>query len=171
VEAERPVSPFEVGRANAGRSGGSRRALSYSVTATAGAGFHSLWIKNHRQPSSSSRSPSLNHWTPFDDLAGIGAGFPIGGSAVSRGYSVRPRQLCSEQAPIDANKAAAPASSPRPTDACCDEQQRCRAPPHRARQTDYRRLRRVHSSPIAWFFTVLHSSPGRGRQAFRPSLP
>ena len=35
----------------------------------------------------------------------------------------------------------------------CEEEQRggCRAPPHRARQADYRRRCRVHSSPVQWF--------------------
>jgi hypothetical protein len=32
----------------------------------------------------------------------------------------------------------------------------CRAPPHRARQADYRRRRRVHSSPIEWFIQPVH---------------
>jgi hypothetical protein len=32
----------------------------------------------------------------------------------------------------------------------------CRAPPHRARQADYRRRRLVHSSPIEWFIQPVH---------------
>ena len=55
----------------------------------------------------------------------------------------------------------------------CQEEQRggCRAPPHRARQADYRRRCRVHSSLVRWFIERVHITPPGEARAFRLDLP
>jgi hypothetical protein len=70
-------------------------------------GVLQTWIKNHRQPTSSSRSLSRTHQTPGNRRARRGAVFPIGASAVNGGCRVTLRPLWSEQAPTDANDVAA----------------------------------------------------------------
>jgi hypothetical protein len=69
-------------------------------------GVLQTWIKNHRQPTSSSRSLSRTHQTPGNRRARRGAVFPIGASAVNGGCRVTLRPLWSEQAPTDANDVA-----------------------------------------------------------------
>ncbi len=69
-------------------------------------GVLQTWIKNHRQPTSSSRSLSRTHQTPGNRRARRGAVFPIGASVVNGGCRVTLRPLWSEQAPTDANDVA-----------------------------------------------------------------